>query len=73
MGCETSHRRALSVEGGEDVVYGAVLATGVHRLQHDQQRVLVLGIEQRLQPGQLLPEGLQFGGHGFAGLVFFLR
>ena len=55
------------------MVDGAALATGVHRLQHDQQRVLVLGIEQRLKPGQLLPDGLQFGGRGFAGLAFFLR
>ena len=43
---------ALRVHRGHHVPAGAVLAGGVDALQHDQERVLLLGVEPVLQLGQ---------------------
>jgi len=45
---EADDRGALWIERAEYVVHSAVLATGVWGLQHDQHRVLPLGIQQSL-------------------------
>jgi hypothetical protein len=46
------HAAALRVEAGHDVADDAVLAGGVHPLQHDQQRPAPICIEALLQPGE---------------------
>ena len=50
---EGEHLAALRIHPGHDVLDGAVLAGGVHRLENQQQRPAVLGIEFGLQLGQL--------------------
>jgi hypothetical protein len=47
----------LWVDAVEDVADGAVLAAGVHRLQHDQHSVLGFGPEQLLELLESLVEG----------------
>jgi hypothetical protein len=53
---EADDRGALRIERGEHVVHGAVLATGVHRLQHNQHRVLPLCVQESLLVGEFLAE-----------------
>ena len=48
------HARALRIEPAKDVGNGSVFAGGVEPLEHDQQRVLVAGVEQILEPAQLV-------------------
>ena len=55
---EAGDARALRVERGEHVLDRAVLAAGVERLQDDQDRALVLGVEQGLLLEELLLIGL---------------
>ena len=55
----TSH--ALRIEAAHHVLDQAVLAGGVHRLQHDQHRPAVCGVEPLLQIGQPLDA---LGEHG---------
>ena len=45
------HRRPLRVEAAHDVLDDAVLAGGVHGLEHEQQRPALLGVEEFLQGG----------------------
>jgi hypothetical protein len=52
---ETGHAHAQRIEAAEDRPHGAVLAAGIHALQHDQQLVLVLGVEDVLH-------GVELGG-----------
>ena len=51
---EARDAHALRVDRPEHVLDRAVLAGRVHRLQHDQDRVLVLGVEESLLVGELL-------------------
>ena len=51
---EAGDARALGVERGEYVLDRAILSSGVERLQDDEDRVLVLGVEQGLLVEQLL-------------------
>src|SRR6516225_4753778 len=53
---KTDHRRALRIKRAEYVVYGAVLAAGVQRLQYHQDRVLLLGMQKSLLVGEFLAE-----------------
>ena len=50
---------AQRVERAEHLANGRVLAAGVHRLQHDQQRVLSVGEELLLQRVELLGQLVQ--------------
>jgi len=43
---------ALRIDAGHDVLDGAVLAGGVHRLEHEQDRIGVRGIKLVLRGGQ---------------------
>ncbi len=63
---EGSYLDALRVDAAHDVANGAVLAAGVHRLQDDQQGVLVLGVEHFLKLAQARPVALQV----FEGVLF---
>ena len=51
---ERVHVAALRVETGHDVVDDAVLAGGIHPLEHDEQRPAAVGIEALLQLGEAL-------------------
>ena len=51
---EAEHLATLRVDAGHDVLDHAVLARGVHGLEDQQHRVLVVGIEQVLPLAQLL-------------------
>ena len=51
---ERVHIAALRVEARHDVVDDAVLAGGIHPLQHDEQRPAAVGIEALLQLGETL-------------------
>jgi len=44
---------ALGVDAGEDVADGAVLASGVQALKDDEKRLLLAGVEDFLEVGQL--------------------
>ena len=55
---EGGHAHTLRVDALEDAADDAVLAAGVHALQHDQQFVLALGKEQLLQRFEL---GIELG------------
>ena len=46
---ERVHLAALRVDAGHDVLDGAVLARRVHRLEDDEERPTVVGVEARLQ------------------------
>jgi len=46
---ERGNAHALRVEGAHDVLDRAIFAAGVHRLEHDQEHVLPLGVEHLLQ------------------------
>ena len=60
----------LRVDPGHDVLDGAVLAGGIHRLEDEQQRPLALGVKLVLKFRQRLDAlGQRFFGFGFA-LVF---
>jgi hypothetical protein len=48
------HAASLRVEPGHDVVDDAVLAGGIHPLEHDEQRPAAVGIEALLQLGEAL-------------------
>ena len=50
---EGVHLAALRVDAAHDVLDGAVLAGGIHGLEHQQQRVLVLGVEPLLHLGEV--------------------
>ena len=52
---ERRHLAALRVHALEDVLDGAVLATGVDRLQHDEEGLVALGVEPALELGQPVP------------------
>ena len=70
-GLEGEDLAPLGVDPGHDVLDGAVLAGGVHRLEDQQHRPLVLGVEFVLQLGQRLDaRGQRFLG---ARLVFALE
>ena len=56
---ETEDLAALRVHAGHDVADGAVLAGGVHRLEDDEHRVGVAGVEQFLGLGELLAAFLE--------------
>ena len=45
---EAENLAALRIDAGHDVLDGAVLAGGVHRLKNQQQRITVVGVEQAL-------------------------
>jgi len=50
---EARHLHAQRIDAREHLADHAVLATGVHRLQHDQQPLARLGVEPRLPLDQL--------------------
>lgn len=52
---------ALRVDAVEYHADGGILACGIHRLQHDQQLVFALGVEQLLQRLQPCREFFQSG------------
>ncbi len=49
---EAENLAALRIDAGHDVLDGAVLAGGVHRLKNQQQRTVVVGVEQTLLRAQ---------------------
>ena len=49
---ECTYRATLGVHSVEDMFDGAVFATGIHCLQHHEQRVLGPGIKRVLQANQ---------------------
>ena len=51
---ERMHLAALRIDAGHHVLDDAVLAGGVHALQHDQHRPLVVRVEPLLQFGEPL-------------------
>jgi hypothetical protein len=57
---ETDHRGALRIERAEHMVHRAVLATGIQCLQYNQDRVLLLGMQQSLLVGEFLAEMFGF-------------
>ena len=63
---EGGHLAALRIDARHDMLDRAVLARGVHRLKHQQQRPSILGVEHILlfrKPLGALAE--QFGGLAF--------
>ena len=46
---ERGHRRSLRIQAGEQMPDHAVLAGGVERLKHDEQRLASVGVEEVLQ------------------------
>ena len=52
---------ALRIDAGHDVLDRAVLARGVHGLEHDQERIRVARPEQLLRFGELLDPATQYG------------
>ena len=50
---EAEDLAALRIDAGHDMLDGAVLAGGVHRLKNQQQRVAVVGIKQSLPRAHL--------------------
>ena len=60
---ESGDCRALRVERAEDMIDRPVLADGVERLKDDEDRMLVLGIEELLLTGELVAKmfGLNLG------------
>lgn len=58
---EAPHLAALRVHAAEDALDGAVLAPGVESLQHDEQALLALGEEARLQVRDALALRLELG------------
>jgi len=64
------HAATLRVHGAHDVLDSAVLAAGIHRLQTDQERPLVLRVHQILQAAQLLAVGYDFAP---GGRLVFMR
>ena len=53
------HVTALRVQAAHDVLDRAVLSSGVHRLQNNQESIVVLGVEAVLHVGQLVDPGSQ--------------
>jgi hypothetical protein len=51
---EAEDLAALRIHPGHDVLDGAVLAGRVHRLQDDQHRINIIGVEELLCLSQLL-------------------
>ena len=78
---ETEDLRALRVHARHDVLDDAILARRVHRLQNDEQGIVVLGVQPVLLLGQLLDAvGQQFSGlllfdqiARVAGIIVFLQ
>ena len=64
---ERMHLAALRIDAAHDVLDDAVLAGGVHRLQHDQHRPAVFGVKPLLQFGEPLDA---LGQHGLG--IFFV-
>src|SRR5262249_12655674 len=58
-GLEGVDLAALRVDAGHDVLDGTVLAGRVHRLEDEQHRPAVVGVEDVLQLGQRLDAGPQ--------------
>ena len=56
---EAEDLAALRIHAGHDVLDGAVLAGGVHRLKNQQHRPGVVGVNEFLDFGELLPVLLQ--------------
>jgi len=56
---EAPHLAALRIHAAEDPLDRAILASGIKGLQHDEQALLALGIEPRLQIGDALALGLE--------------
>jgi hypothetical protein len=65
---ERRHLAALRVAPAEHELDRPVLAPGVHRLEHHQQRVLRLGVQQFLQLRQPLQVLLRRRGRVFLAL-----
>ena len=56
---ESGHARALRVEGGHHLADQAVLAARVERLEHDQQRLALLGPQLLLERSELVAQLLE--------------
>ena len=69
---ETDHRGALRIERAEYMVHRPVLATGIQCLQYNQDRVLLLGMQQSLLVGEFLTEMFGFLPRRFRRLVLAL-
>ena len=61
---ERGHHAPDRVETAHDVADRAVLAAGVHGLDHHQQRIAVVGVEEELE----LAEALQILGEALQSL-----
>ena len=55
-------KHALRVDAAEDVLDGAVLAAGVHRLEDDEQRLGGLRVQPLLEVGELAGQLRQLRG-----------
>src|SRR5437899_5155547 len=62
---ERMHQAALRIEAGHDVLDHAVLASRIHRLQHDQESPTIVGVEPFLQRR----EPIEICGEHSLGLV----
>ena len=51
---EAEDLAALRIDAGHDVLDGAVLAAGIHGLKNQEQRILVVSVEQALLLAQFL-------------------
>jgi hypothetical protein len=58
----------LRVERAENVTDGTILSGGIHPLKHDEQRTLVLGVQEILQVAEPAIVTLHFAGR--CSLVF---
>ena len=63
---EGGYIATLGVDSGEDVADGAVLASGIHALEDDEQGLRLAGVEEFLKAGELLTV---FGENGCSGGV----
>src|SRR5262249_4823589 len=56
---EAEHLAALRIHAGHDVLDRPVLAGCIHRLQHNQEAIAIVGVEQLLRLGEILQVLLQ--------------
>jgi hypothetical protein len=67
---EAENLASLRIDAGHDVLDRAVLASGVHRLKNQQQRIAVVGVKQALPFAQFLNVRFE---DGFVILLRFVK
>src|SRR5262249_13990408 len=66
---KSKYECSLRVHSAEDMSNDTILAGGVERLQHDEQRLFSIGVKQVLQLVQTFDVLLNLGQRCFMGLV----